>query len=147
MPHPAPLPVCACLALLRRTPEGVVLLTVTRRHDPARCMPGGKSDPGETPLQTVVRETEEETGLRVPAPALEPVYRGVCPTQASPDHDVVAFWAWWQPAWGEPCTREAGIEPAWLPLDAFEKRCAFPDFNARLWVALKQAVPTAFPMG
>lgn len=30
--------------------------------------PGGKIDPGETPLEAAVRETEEETGLAIPDP-------------------------------------------------------------------------------
>lgn len=36
------------------------------------CLPGGKLEPGETPLDGAIRETFEETGIKIP----EPTYVG-----------------------------------------------------------------------
>lgn len=32
------------------------------------CLPGGKLEPGETPIQGAMRETFEETGITIPEP-------------------------------------------------------------------------------
>ncbi|WP_227376552.1 NUDIX hydrolase N-terminal domain-containing protein [Haladaptatus halobius] len=44
--------------------DGRVLLQL-RADDETWCLPGGFSDPNESPDETVVRETREETGLAV----------------------------------------------------------------------------------
>lgn len=138
------LPTSACLALLRRFDEGVFALTVTRRHQATVCMPGGKQDPDETPAETAVRETAEETGVCVPKEDLTFVYRGGCPTLESPDYDVSVLVAWWRPEFGEPRTVEAGVSPEWVEVDRYLDRAAFPNFDGRAWEALKHAAPEAF---
>jgi 8-oxo-dGTP pyrophosphatase MutT (NUDIX family) len=56
-------------------PDGRLLLT--RRADNGRwCMPGGAAEVGESPSSAAVRETFEETGLRVTAGALIGLYDG-----------------------------------------------------------------------
>jgi 8-oxo-dGTP pyrophosphatase MutT (NUDIX family) len=60
----------AVLVPLLDAPEGIgVLLTVRSSdlaHHPGQiAFPGGRLDPGETTLQTALRETEEEVGLDV----------------------------------------------------------------------------------
>ena len=49
------------------------LLTVRKRGTHRFMLPGGKLEPGETPEQAVVRETEEEVGIRVEPQALVPL--------------------------------------------------------------------------
>src|SRR5690348_15915778 len=50
-----------------------LVLAVSRKDDPtAYGMPGGKVDPGESPLEAAARELEEETGYV--ATSLEPVF-------------------------------------------------------------------------
>src|SRR5262249_41588937 len=50
---------------------------VVRAADPGVCVfPGGSLDPGETPADAVVRETWEETGLRVEPVALRGIFGG-----------------------------------------------------------------------
>ena len=58
----------AVLAGLITRPEGLsVLLTrrsdALRRHSGQVALPGGRAEPGETPVQTALREAEEEVGL------------------------------------------------------------------------------------
>jgi 8-oxo-dGTP diphosphatase len=54
----------------------VLLIRKRRGHGAGKINgPGGKPEPGETPLQCVIRETEEETGLHVHAPRLAAVFR------------------------------------------------------------------------
>ena len=53
----------ACCLILSDDGNGTVL-AVSRRDDPtAFGLPGGKVDPGETPMQAAARELQEETGL------------------------------------------------------------------------------------
>ena len=55
---------------LRESVKGILfhqnqILMIMRRDCPVWVLPGGGIDPGETPEEAVVREFEEETGLKV----------------------------------------------------------------------------------
>lgn len=53
--------------------EGRILL-MKRADDETWCLPGGFVDPNESPAETVVRETREETGLNVQPTELVQLY-------------------------------------------------------------------------
>lgn len=70
MPHPD---VCVCY-LLREHDGRTSVLLGRKRHGLGEgrfVAPGGKLEPGETPLEACVREVLEEVGLVVDAAALE----------------------------------------------------------------------------
>ncbi len=57
--------------------EGRVAIIRTRnlRGDPVWALPKGQPEPGESSLETALREVAEETGLAVEAAAEEPAHR------------------------------------------------------------------------
>lgn len=54
-----------CLIICTGPDGKVVLVREFRRHNPQWKFPGGGSEEGETPLQAIIRELEEETGLTI----------------------------------------------------------------------------------
>jgi 8-oxo-dGTP diphosphatase len=94
--------------------DGRVLLIRKRRgHGGGRINgPGGKPEPGESPLECVLRETEEEVGVRPAGARLAGVFRFV--DQESADWLGFIFVA--GTCTGTPRTTAEAI-PAWYPLD------------------------------
>jgi 8-oxo-dGTP pyrophosphatase MutT (NUDIX family) len=72
------------------TDDGRVL-TVTRKNSSELCLPGGKSEAGETPLMTVVREVAEETGLYLKPKLFIPVYSEIVVGNDNRDFYCVTF--------------------------------------------------------
>jgi 8-oxo-dGTP diphosphatase len=67
-----PAPRVPCVGAIIKDEAGRLLL-IKRGHDPEAgrwSLPGGRIEPGESDEQAVVRETWEETGLRVTCGAL-----------------------------------------------------------------------------
>lgn len=94
--------------------EGRVLLIRKRRgHGAGRINgPGGKPEPGETPLQCVLRETEEEVGVRPSGTRLCGIFRFV-----DQEHDDWLGFVFAASGYtGTPRSTAEAI-PAWYPVD------------------------------
>lgn len=66
------------------------LLVVRKRSTRFFMLPGGKAEPGETPLQTLKRELHEELDLRLEDDDLESFGHFRAPAANEPDHQVEA---------------------------------------------------------
>ena len=64
-------------------------LAVTRRDSDMIGLPGGKVDTGENELQSVVREVEEEVGLKLNPTLFKPVFKTVCHGEV--DYETTGF--------------------------------------------------------
>lgn len=100
--------------------DGKTFMSVSRRNDPTRWgLPGGKVDPGETPLQAIVRETFEEVGIRLAIQDLEPLLSAIVPGQCADDTFLVTTFLWTGSvqSLGRPRV-ETGLAMDWLTRDA-----------------------------
>jgi len=75
-------------ALILRTSGDTLLV---RKHGAAAFMqPGGKIELGESPAAALLRELEEEIGLRLSPEDLKPLGHFTAPAANEPDHIVTA---------------------------------------------------------
>lgn len=89
--------------------DGAVLAVRRREAPEQRCLPGGAVEPGETTREAAVRELVEETGLVLPAAALESV--GQLELEAGVVEVFVALaGTCYTPA---PSEREPELQPHW----------------------------------
>ncbi|QAY58938.1 NUDIX domain-containing protein [Microbacterium protaetiae] len=72
------------------TDAGGRALLVRKRGTGMFMQPGGKPEPGESPVQTLVRELKEELGVRVRTGSLRALGRFTAAAANEAGHDVVA---------------------------------------------------------
>ncbi|AVL96446.1 NUDIX domain-containing protein [Microbacterium paraoxydans] len=119
--------------------QGRVL--VVRKHGTTRFMqPGGKPEPGESPIETLIRELHEELGLELAESDLRPLGRFVSAAANEPGHRVVAD------------AFATSVDPATVQVQAelAELRWITPDDAAALPLAplsVEHLLPLAWPAG
>ena len=94
------------------------LLMIRRTDNGYYALPGGRHELGETMTQTVVRETEEETGITVEVTSLVGIYSNPDHVLAYDDGEVrqefsICFRA--RPVAGAPRTSDESSEVVWVP--------------------------------
>lgn len=116
-----------------------LVLGATRRHSLIWGLPGGKVDHGEAPLDAIIRETFEETGLRLAAEELELVFERVC----GPGKDGRSFLAFGYKFTGDvtrlkPESCELGILVDWCTRTDLLNG-AFGEYNTALFEVIDSA--------
>lgn len=119
MTNPKNPPLSACVLVERNG----LFLSVSRRHDETLPgFPGGKLEPGESPILAAARECREETGSAPVTLVAAPLYEGddghgfYCYCYLAPDG-----------VWGEPADQGEG-KVAWVTREALEASY-FGEFN------------------
>ncbi len=106
----------------------VLLIRKRRGHGMGKLNgPGGKVEPGETPLACVLRETEEEVGVRPLMPRLAGVFRFL----DSDDEDWLGYVFVADAHTGTPRVTAEAI-PHWFPEDALPFEQMWDD--DRIWL-------------
>lgn len=98
-----------------------LILACSRKNNPLLGLPGGKSDPGESPQEAAIRETYEETGIQVSSCAF--IYQAV-----DSKFQTYCFYA---TSWtGDPVSME-GTTVMWVAPDTLTHpdTGAFPNYN------------------
>lgn len=125
--------------------DGLVL-TVTRGKTGSDKLglPGGKEEPGEAPVETAIRETNEETGIVV-TKAVQ-VYERVEPAGPEPDGEDFLATAFFAEEWsGTPIASDEG-EVMWVPVGklASYNTGAFPSYNLTTTIMVRRAYPDLY---
>jgi 8-oxo-dGTP pyrophosphatase MutT (NUDIX family) len=93
------------------------LLLVRKRGPAAFMQPGGKIEPGEQPIEALIREVREELGVGFDAAAADELGRFTAAAANEPGHSVDA-WLYLVRLDGEPRPQAEIAEMAWIDPDA-----------------------------
>ena len=110
------------------------ILLVTRRNSTKVGLPGGKVDEGEDFLSAAVRETFEETGIKLNPFNLKLVFVEVCKGEV--DYETVCFRTQYDGPLLE--GQEEGILPKWGTFKDLIENSPFKEYNSQLYQALNK---------
>ena len=97
--------------------EANELLTVRKKNSQRFQLPGGKPDPNESALATAIREVREETGIEIPASALNTLGSWLGEA-ANDDADQVQADVFLAEGSWQPQAQAEIAELRWIPLTA-----------------------------
>lgn len=113
-------------------------LAVTRRNEQKWGLPGGKVDEGESDIESAIRETFEETGLKINPVELTTLYAGWCPPAGDGKGDGKYFWTITYLVntdieTAHAAMQEPGIDVVWKSMSDFGSNDdAFKVYNAKV---------------
>jgi len=122
--------------------DGKGNVLVQDRNDPnwpGLIFPGGHVEPGESFIDSVIREVKEETGLTIENPILCGIKH--FHTLDETRYIVLLFKA--NNYTGELCSSDEG-EVKWIPLDEFDKYAWIPDFEDLLEIFQNDTISELF---
>ncbi len=129
-------------ALMIVIKEGKILAVSRGKGSSRWAFPGGKAEPGETPEQNAIRETYEETGVKVHKAI--PVYGELVRREHENGMDFYSDCFFAEEWSGETKASEEG-DLDWLTLkELAETKSAFPDYNKRCMDIFKQKYPDIY---
>ncbi|MEJ2855928.1 MULTISPECIES: NUDIX hydrolase [unclassified Saccharothrix] len=131
---PKPNSIRAAVSAIVQDPTGHLLM-IRRTDNDKYAIPGGGQDVGETLTQTVVREVEEETGIRVEVTSLVGLYSNPNHVIAYDDGEVrqefsICFRA--QPTGGELRTSNESKEVLWVEPNRLPDLDIHPSIRLRI---------------
>ena len=128
MPHPTEHCELTNLCMLTDDEGRILVQDRTDPSWPGICFPGGHVEPGESFVESVIREVREETGLTI----LDPILCGIkqFPLQGEDAMSCCCF----GPVATGTLTSSAEGEVFWLPREELENCRLAPDFSEMLHV-------------
>ena len=129
MPHPTEHCELTNLCMLTDDEGRILVQDRTDPSWPGICFPGGHVEPGESFVESMIREVQEETGLTI----LDPILCGIkqFPLQGGGRYVVLLFRA---SRFTGTLTSSAEGEVFWLPREELENCRLAPDFFEMLRV-------------
>lgn len=124
--------------------KGGKILAVSRRYDKTKFgLPGGKCEPNETPGMAAIRETYEETGIKV-SDCIHIFTRDE--PKDRPEGEDFHTYCYYAVTWeGEPHNSEEG-EVTWLTeAELCGDKGAFADYNTRTLITFRTLYPEVLP--
>jgi 8-oxo-dGTP pyrophosphatase MutT (NUDIX family) len=125
--------------------DGLVLAVTRGKTNSEKIgLPGGKEEHGESPIETAIRETREETGIVI-TKAVQ-VHERIEPAGPEPDGEDFRTTAFFAEEWsGTPIASDEG-EVIWVPVGKLTSynTGAFPRYNLTTTIKVRRTYPDLY---